>query len=274
MAVSPFIPYFTFGEDFKMVQELGYDTIMLCAMLFGVLAAAISISDEIEGRTAVTVMSKPVSRRQFLLGKFLGIFLASLSMTGLLGWCFTWILWFKPHFEDRGFNPVPMPEWVNPAMKSFSHLGEVAANYLVGAGLWLDLAVGSLPGLILGACQVLVLLAIVVALATRLPMILNLVTCLVVFFLGHLTPVLVQVASNLNDAKVVGGGIVLFMSKLFNTLLPGLEFFTLGSLIARDVPPDPGPFAVYVTTVVFYACLYASIALLLGLILFEDRDLA
>ena len=68
-----------------MVKELGYDMTMLAAVLFGVLAASMSISEEIEGRTAITLMSKPVSRRQFLLGKFVGILLAALVMTVLLG---------------------------------------------------------------------------------------------------------------------------------------------------------------------------------------------
>src|SRR5207302_90712 len=85
MMFSPFWPYFTFGEDYKMVREIGYDTIMLAGVLFTVLAASMSISEEIEGRTAITVMSKPVSRRQFLLGKYVGIFLAGLLMIGLLG---------------------------------------------------------------------------------------------------------------------------------------------------------------------------------------------
>src|SRR5579871_6927963 len=40
MTCSPFIPYFTFGEDFKMVRELGFDTIMLAAVVFAVVAAS------------------------------------------------------------------------------------------------------------------------------------------------------------------------------------------------------------------------------------------
>ncbi len=72
MSISPLIPYFTFGEDHLVVQDIGYDTIMMVAVIFGALAASMSISEEIEGRTAVTLMSKPVSRRQFLIGKFVG----------------------------------------------------------------------------------------------------------------------------------------------------------------------------------------------------------
>src|SRR5262245_18811090 len=82
---SMVIPYFTFGDDFKMMKQLALDMVMLAAVLFCVLAASMSVHEEIEGRTAVTLMSKPVTRRQFLLGKFFGILLAGLLMTLLLG---------------------------------------------------------------------------------------------------------------------------------------------------------------------------------------------
>ena len=85
MIIVPFVPYFTFGEDYLMVKELGQDIIMLIALVFGAILASTSISEEIEGRTAVTLMSKPVSRRQFLLGKYVGILLAALVITALLG---------------------------------------------------------------------------------------------------------------------------------------------------------------------------------------------
>src|SRR5204863_9955332 len=69
MVVSIFVPYFTFGEDYLMVKQLGYDTIMLGGVLFRALATSLSIAQEIEGRSAIIVMSKPGSRRQFMLGK-------------------------------------------------------------------------------------------------------------------------------------------------------------------------------------------------------------
>src|SRR5438067_11324479 len=34
MMFSPLLPYFTFGEDAKMLRELGFDTIMLAAVVF------------------------------------------------------------------------------------------------------------------------------------------------------------------------------------------------------------------------------------------------
>src|SRR5262249_49766672 len=106
MLISPFLPYWTFGEDYIMVKEMGFDTIMLAAAAFGVIAAAMSISEEIEGRTAVTLMSKPVSRRQFLLGKFAGFFLCCLLLILSLGWLFDHILLYKRWFDRM--DPVPL----------------------------------------------------------------------------------------------------------------------------------------------------------------------
>jgi hypothetical protein len=275
MAVSPFIPYFTFGEDHKMVEELGYDTIMGVALLFGVLAASMSISEEIEGRTAVTLMSKPVSRRQFLLGKFLGILLAAVAMTFILGWCFDWVLIYKRWYDRVDPVPVatPLTNWVQAWLSSSS----TTPDFVRGIDLWANDAGSAMPGLILGLCQVMVLLAVAVSLATRLPMVVNLVICLGVYFGGHLTPVLVQIARE--RAVPEAGGlpvaqILSFMAQLFDTLLPGLDYFSLGTAVVRDNPLPLGPFFLYVGSVVCYAVLYTLIVLVFGLILFEDRDLA
>src|SRR5262249_50853637 len=154
----------------------------------------ISISEEIEGRTAVTLMSKPVSRRQFLLGKYFGILLSALALAAMLDWCFCWVSWFKPWYDDRaGFTPVSVPAWVEalePALRS--KLGDAPASFAAGMALWASEAAATLPGLVLGSGQAIFLLALAVALATRLPMILNIVTCLVVYVIGHLTPVLMS----------------------------------------------------------------------------------
>jgi hypothetical protein len=100
MVVSVFIPYFTFGEDQKMVKELCYAFTMLGPAIFGVVAACTSVTEEIEGRTAITLMSKPVSRRQFLLGKFAGITLSALFMTSLMGWVLVWVFLYKTWYDS------------------------------------------------------------------------------------------------------------------------------------------------------------------------------
>src|SRR5207302_3748933 len=95
-----------FGEDYKMVKELCFAFTVLFPLFFAVVTASISVSEEIEGRTAVTVMSKPISRRQFLLGKFSGLLLAAFFMTMLLGWTLVWVVILKA-WHDPPLSNTP-----------------------------------------------------------------------------------------------------------------------------------------------------------------------
>jgi hypothetical protein len=284
LGISPFVPYFTFGEDHIMVKELGYDTIMLAALAFGVPAASIFLNDEIEGRTALTVMSKPVSRRQFLLGKHLGILLAVGLMFAILGHWFEGVLLFKPWWDKadtvqttlEGSLPFgKAPPWVNNLVTRIG-LQRSPSAFLTGVGFWVAHTVETLPGLVLSYCQVLVLVSIAVALATRLPMVVNLSIILALYFMAHLTPVLVSIGqqARTNAPGSAVGKLLAFVSQLFDTLLPGLDFFKVGPTLISDAPPPAGPFWIYIASVACYAFLYSAIALLLGLIFFEDRDLA
>ncbi len=76
--------------------------------------------------------------------------------------------------------------------------------------------------------------------------------------------------------EVTRGGyrLVYFMAQLFDTVFPGLDLFDVGAAVVRDVPLPPVPYALYTLNVALYAVTYTVIALLFGLSLFEDRDLA
>jgi len=218
-------------------------------------------------------MSKPVSRRQFLVGKFLGILLATLVLTVSLGWYLNWVLLLKRTYED--VPPVARPGLVEALQRGVPALE--ASAFLRGAGFWFLDAWEASPGLVLGFCKMMILLSVAVALATRLPLIVNLVTCLLVYLLGNLTWVLVLTANNRMQGDSQGsavGQMLLFMTRLFYTLLPDLHLLTIDQALISDTPPPPLEFNLYIGSVFLYAVLYTTIVLLFGLILFEDRDLA
>ncbi len=269
LGLSPFLPYFTFGEDLKMLKDLGYDTIMFAGALFGVLIASMSISEEIEGRTAVTVMSKPISRRNFLLGKFLGILLTAGWMTILLGWWLVWIILFKEWWDPpiaAQLNPEPDPAWVTQFAHVLASSGPIA-DLSRGALLWIHNFSEVFAGLVIIFGQVMILVAIAVSLATRLPMIMNALLCLGIYFVAHLNPVLTVISRNRYP-------LIKFVADVFSTVLPGLDQFDMGLAVVRYAPLPPAEFALYTAQVTLYAVIYTAVALLFGLILFEDRDLA
>ena len=60
----------------------------------------------------------------------------------------------------------------------------------------------------------------------------------------------------------------------FNAVFPALDSFDMGPAIIRDTPLATSSFIGFVAMVMTYTLLYTGIALLSGLLLFEDRDLA
>src|SRR5262249_21982493 len=120
LVVAMIVPYFTFGDDYKMMKQICFDVAMLAPVAFGVLMTSISINDEIEGRTAFTVISKPVTRRQFLLGKYVGALMAAFALTLAIGWFLIWVLHIQPRFTplDPALDPMPaqMPNLMQRAV--------------------------------------------------------------------------------------------------------------------------------------------------------------
>ena len=64
---------FSLDDDTKLLLDLGLSTLLLSGLLAAAFCASGAISGEIEDRTVLTIVSKPISRTTFLLGKFLGL---------------------------------------------------------------------------------------------------------------------------------------------------------------------------------------------------------
>lgn len=240
LVLFPFIPYNTFGEDIKFVKDEGLTLIMILSVVLALWTASISIAEEIEGRTALTLLSKPLGRREFIFGKFLGVLIPVVVMFLVLGSLFLAGVSYKVVYDARE-SALPVPSWRECA----EEVWQIA------------------PGLPLAFMETVVLASIAVAVSTRLPMIPNLIICFSVYVLGHLLPTLVAAASKQFE-------IPFFFAKLLATILPVLETFNIYTAIAtgRDVPLS------YLGWAALYCALYTSVAMLLALLLFEDRDLA
>lgn len=277
IGLATVLPYFTLGDDYKVMKQVGFDTVMLCAGLFGLLTASINVYEEIEGRTAITVISKPVSRRQFLLGKYLGILLSCWVMVMLLGVELTLALHIRPQYDtlDEVVDQMPLEvtQYLVPKFDAAVPTPEGSA-WARGMGSWAGETVAHHLGLFRIFGQVMILVAICTALATRVQFVVNLVICLGVFLIGNLSPIIVHVTDRAENEGVVGMQLVRFIAQLFNAIFPSLDAFDMGPAIIRDTPLDTISFAGFVGTVLLYGLLYTAVALLGGLVLFEDRDLA
>jgi ABC-2 type transport system permease protein len=60
-------------SDQKLLESLGLSTLLVSGLLIAAFSASGVLSREIEDRTALTVIAKPVSRATFVAGKFAGV---------------------------------------------------------------------------------------------------------------------------------------------------------------------------------------------------------
>ena len=71
------------GDD-KLLFDVGMGTLFLCGILIASFIATAVISREIENKTVLTVVSKPISRAAVVIGKFFGVMGASLLATFIM----------------------------------------------------------------------------------------------------------------------------------------------------------------------------------------------
>ncbi len=235
-----FLPFHTLGEDIKLLKDCGVTIILIAATFQAVWSASTSVNEEIEGRTALTLLSKPIHRRSFIIGKILGVVWIVMLMFLVLGSVELLAVAYKPIYEARE-NSLDQPGWQQCHQEMIQ----------------------TIPGLALAFFQSVVLGAFSVALGTRFGLLANFTICFSIYLLGHLTPTIVESAAG-------GLPLVEFFSQLISAVIPNLSHFSMEAAIDAEVSI---PWSV-IASVLVYTSIYGIAATLIGLLLFEDRDLA
>ena len=98
---------FTLEDDDKLLLDLGLSTLLLSGLFLSVFCATGVLTREIENKTVLTLVSKPVSRPTMIAGKYAGL-LAALGLAFYL--CFLVFLMTMRHAVlQRSTDPWDMP---------------------------------------------------------------------------------------------------------------------------------------------------------------------
>ncbi len=237
---SVYVPFYTMGEDIKVLKTTSLTVMMILSIGQAVWAAGTSIHDEIEGRTALTVLSKPISRRSFWLGKMVGILYVVLLMFVILGLVLMVVTAYKPIYDARE-NTSDRPAWQECNMEMLTTAQPMALLLL----------------------QAMVIAGIAAALAPKVPPLANMLICAGIYAVGNLTGTIVQSASDRFP-------VVEFFGNLVSVLVPNLDAFHIEAAVDAG-NPIPVTYLAIATT---YAAIFGVLSLMVALLLFEDRDLA
>ncbi|MCZ6794300.1 MAG: hypothetical protein O7J95_11875 [Planctomycetota bacterium] len=106
-ALSPLFALFSLGAESSVLKDFGTSTLLLSGWVLTCLAASHVVRREIELRTTLTLLSKPISRELFLMAKFLGV----VGAVALAIYVFTLALLLAARQGPLGAHPGLSVDW-------------------------------------------------------------------------------------------------------------------------------------------------------------------
>jgi ABC-type transport system involved in multi-copper enzyme maturation permease subunit len=264
LGIFALLPFFTLGEDTLMFKSVGLDVIVILGLIVTLFATSRTIFDEIEDRTMLTLMSKPVQRWEVLVGKYLGIIMSALVAVAILGAVLILCVWGRIP-GDYQIRASSIDE------RDLRQLFEMRMMHVAGL----------VPSLLLMWLQISVLAAVGVALSTRFSLVVNLPAVIIIYIAGNLTRFLFSPDAQAHRSAVTRGFVW-----LISVAIPYLETFDLrqktvystirlaGTMYADDVRGvTMGEIWAHTGVAALYAALYAAFALAAGMMMFQSREL-
>lgn len=235
MAASYLISQLTAGQDMKIIKDLGLAALSIFGLLIAVFLGIGLVSKEVERKSIFGLLTKPVSRTQFILGKYAGLVSTLVINLGVMTVAYYGVLAYM--------------DWVSPA--------GIRASWPAPA---LD------PRLLVAIALIVAELALVTAIALFFstfssPLLSTLLT-LGLWVAGHFN-------SDLrNFGAVVDSAPIIAIARALYYLLPNLAPFDVKAEVVHGLPVS----ARHVLLTLAYATVYSSVLLTAAVAIFRRRD--
>ena len=247
---------FTFELELKILQAVSFGAMTLFASIFSIVGTALLIPKDIEDRTLYTILTKPVPRFEYLIGKLLGIlFLVAVSLV-LMSILFFAVLYMRQHGilaeETNQFRGQPTPE-------QLSSLKET----IFSQGLRLELINGVIAVFLKASVAAAIALVVSTFASSTL---FTIIVSLVIYFIGHAQSMALDYYFPEGDMH---GALQRFIAGIVAIIFPNLQMFNVvdGIVSGQSVPVNVMFRLTGLTG--FYLCIYSFVSW----ILFAKKEL-
>ncbi|WP_343075990.1 ABC transporter permease [Armatimonas rosea] len=215
-------------QELTLVKGMGLGIISMAALLITVILSINLIPTEIERRTIYTILSKPVRRHEFLLGKYFGAASTIFVNVGLMGIAFVFAIILKQRGLDVG-----------------------ALNML--KGVWMIY------------CQMALLSAVAIFFSTFLSPLVNFFLTFSLFIIGNLSSFTMDLAKNTQNVLAKG------FFTIVHYVVPNFGNFNYTNPLVQ-VNVQVKSEAALLTQNTIYAVVYATVLLILSILVFDRRE--
>ena len=254
LAVSTFFTWMQPGEEQKFLRDYGIGFTVIMTLIAAIFLGVALIPPEIERRTIFTILSKPVTRLEFLIGKYLGLMLTLLLNLVIMSVIFLLAYaWFV--ISREGFAQAWQNDGTGVSLR----------------GLGFDLVnLGKAMFLHLGALSIIA--AVAITLSQFLSSITAIIACFLVYFLGQSASYWERLAGGNNAASEIAKPV---LSPAIRTvvdttyfLLPRLDRFDVRERLVNDLPIGFN----YIAKAGASGAIYTAVLLTIAYFAFTDRE--
>lgn len=235
MAASYLISQLTAGQDLKIIKDLGLAAIAMIGLLIAVFIGIGLVSKEVERKSVYGLLTKPVTRPQFILGKYAGLVLTLAVNISAMTIAFYAVLYYIGANASESMRAG----WTVPATD---------------------------PRLLVAIALIFAELTVVTAVALFFstfssPLLATLLT-LGLWIAGHFN------ADLRNFENVVNVAAVTWIAKTLYYVLPNLAPFDVKAEVVHGLPVGLR----HVGLTLLYAAVYAGMLLVAAVAIFRRRD--
>ncbi len=234
IAASVFIGRLTIGEDQRVIKDIGLAAMSLFGVLIATFVGTNLVHKEIRKKTIYTIISKPIHRYKFILGKYCGLLLT--IFVNLIIMTLALLLVLVLHKVIFPYSPSE----VDRAIGYVSLLKAVALILF----------------------ELMLITSIAILFSTISTPTLSVFFTLAIYAIGHLTVDLKEMGAASKSALVKS------LSSFCYYVLPNLENFNIRAEMVRDLNIS-GKFMLYG---IIYGILYIATVMLVSILFMERKE--
>ncbi len=253
LGVSTLFTFMSPGEQKKFLLDYGVGFTVILTLITAIFLGTSLIPPEIERRTIFTILSKPVTRLEFLIGKYLGL---------LITLAFNLLVMSAIFILAYSLFVVSKEGGLADALATNN--GGISKNGLA----FDDWNLAKAMMLHFGTLSIMAALAI--AFSQLMTGITAIISCFVVYFLGQSAPYWERLSSGSGDASKAAtlGPVLTGLVNFVYFFLPRLDRFDVRERLINDLPIG----ANYLLKAASSGAVYAAVLLAIAYFAFSDRE--
>ncbi|MFB3896853.1 MAG: ABC transporter permease [bacterium] len=262
---SVILAILSIGQEQKIIKDVGLSAILFFGVLISIMVGIGLIYNELDKRTIYVIVSKPIHRYEFVLGKFFGLLLTLAVNVVMMSVVFFLLVLFRQPvttlidqviFWLGRVTNQQMWDIIKSALATFSqginNLPELLPLMKAIAFTFLELTI---------------ITAIAVMFSSFSTPILSAVFTFILFIVGHLTQDLLLLAQNLAKKGTAISLLISYFAQIFAYILPDFEVLNIRNHVVSNIPVTWS-----LTQSAVYAICYTSCVLIIAMVAFERRN--